>query len=395
MTSKANVALRGDQLDGLELVLGGLLGPIDGYRLPGRAEPDWPFDASLAVPVHAAEASALVLTDSENTPLAELVILDRSPDGPGRSWVAGRVTPLKRAEHPPARHLRISSPVDLSDRAVALFSDRVEASDVLTAMNSADGRQMAFIGVASEGASDKDARLMEELQRSVRLIPGASAHYLAAPAMGSDSSRESVLDAVLSTIGVREPLDLRRASAERASGAVVVFSGLSGAGKSTIARGLVEALAASSLARPVLLDGDDVRHELSSGLGFSREDRDRNLTRIAWVAARIAEVGGLAVCAPIAPFASSRTAMRDRVTPTSPFILIHVATPLAVAEARDRKGLYAKARAGEIRDFTGIDSPYESPDDADLVLDTSESTVDECVQRVVELLTQRGIIAGD
>jgi sulfate adenylyltransferase len=173
---------------------------------------------------------------------------------------------------------------------------------------------------------------------------------------------------------------------------VLLFTGLSGAGKSTVARALVESVTARGLAKPVLLDGDDVRQELSAGLGYGREDRERNLTRIAWVAARVAEVGGLAVCAPIAPFASAREAMRQRVEPKSPFLVIHVATPMAVAEARDRKGLYAKARAGLIPDFTGIDSPYEVPQDADLVIDTSRTGVGECVDSVLGMLREKGLV---
>ena len=175
-------------------------------------------------------------------------------------------------------------------------------------------------------------------------------------------------------------------------GLLIVLSSPSGAGKSTVARALVEHLHAHTRQPAVLLDGDDVRREIAGELGFSREDRDRNLQRIAWVAARIAEVGGVAVCAPIAPFASSRDAMRAKVEPASPFLVVYVATPIEVAEARDRKGLYARARAGLIPDFTGIDSPYEVPADADLVLDTSRISVEDCVEQVLEMLAGRDVL---
>nr|WP_241732886.1 adenylyl-sulfate kinase [Aeromicrobium phoceense] len=235
---------------------------------------------------------------------------------------------------------------------------------------------------------------MEELRRCAEQVPNAAAWYLPAPAVSETTTSQEVLAIALRSLGVRDPLDFRRPGVREARGAVLLLTGLSGAGKSTVGRAVVEAVIARGLAHAVLLDGDDVRRELSDGLGYSREDRARNLTRIAWVGARVAEAGGLAVCAPIAPFASVRRAMRERVEPRSQFLVVHVATPLVVAEARDRKGLYAKARAGLIRDFTGIDSPYERPHDADLTIDTSLMGVGECVEAVVGLLRERGVVAG-
>ena len=162
-------------------------------------------------------------------------------------------------------------------------------------------------------------------------------------------------------------------------GRVVMFTGLSGAGKSTIAGRLVELL--QEAGRTVtLLDGDDVRTHLSAGLGFSRADRDTNVRRIGWVAAQIAKHGGLAVCAPIAPYAATRADARriveEQAGPGS-FVLVHVATSLEDCEARDRKGLYARARRGEIAEFTGISDPYEVPTDAEVTLETRTSGVDE------------------
>ena len=143
---------------------------------------------------------------------------------------------------------------------------------------------------------------------------------------------------------------------------MLFLTGLSGSGKSTIARDLRDALAERGDRRVSLLDGDLVRQLLSAGLTFSRADRDLNIARIGYVAAEIARHGGIAICAPIAPFAAARARVREMVSEVGDFLLIHVATPVEVCEARDRKGLYAKARAGLIGQFTGISDPYEEPD---------------------------------
>ena len=168
-------------------------------------------------------------------------------------------------------------------------------------------------------------------------------------------------------------------------GRAVMFTGLSGAGKSTIAGRLVELLVEAG-STVTLLDGDEVRTHLSAGLGFSKADRDTNVRRIGWVAAQIAKHGGLAVCAPIAPYAATRADARrlveEQAGPGS-FVLVHVATPLEECEARDRKGLYAKARRGEIAEFTGISDPYEEPTDAELTIDTRSVGVDESARRVL------------
>jgi len=190
--------------------------------------------------------------------------------------------------------------------------------------------------------------------------------------------------------------ELRRARPPRAERGFVLFlTGLSGSGKSTIARDLRDVLSERGDRRVSLLDGDLVRNLLSAGLGFSREDRDLNITRIGFVAAEVARHGGIAICAPIAPFASTRARVRAMVSEVGDFLLIHVATPLEVCEARDRKGLYAKARAGVIKEFTGISDPYEEPADADLVIDTSVLTEQEAVAAVLRLLTSGGWLAAD
>lgn len=160
-------------------------------------------------------------------------------------------------------------------------------------------------------------------------------------------------------------------------GLVIFFTGLSGSGKSTLARAVRNGIVESS-ERPVsLLDGDVVRRNLSKGLDFSVHDRDINIRRIGWVAAEIVRHGGLVICSPIAPFDRTRRDVRDMVEDAGGrFLLVHVATPLEECERRDRKGLYAQARRGEIPDFTGISSPYEAPTDADLVMDTTDQAVE-------------------
>jgi sulfate adenylyltransferase len=139
-----------------------------------------------------------------------------------------------------------------------------------------------------------------------------------------------------------------------------------------------------------LLDGDLVRQLLSAGLTFSRADRDLNIARIGYVATEVARHGGIAICAPIAPYEAARAQVRRMVSEVGDFLLIHVATPVAVCEARDRKGLYAKARAGLIDHFTGISDPYEEPRNADLTIDTSVMSRQEAVQAVLGMLTSGG-----
>ncbi|MBO3738198.1 adenylyl-sulfate kinase [Actinoplanes flavus] len=177
----------------------------------------------------------------------------------------------------------------------------------------------------------------------------------------------------------------------RQRGLVVFFTGLSGSGKSTIARNLADALRETGDRTVTLLDGDVVRRELTAGLGFSKADRDRNVRRIGWVAAEVGRHRGMAVACPIAPYEAARAAARKMaVEAGAGFILVHVATPLEVCESRDRKGLYARARAGQLRGMTGIDDPYEEPTDAELTVDTTTMTVAEAVEMVLGYLVESG-----
>ena len=187
--------------------------------------------------------------------------------------------------------------------------------------------------------------------------------------------------------------EMRRSSPPRSrQGFTVFFTGLPSSGKSTLANVLLVKLLEIG-GRPVtLLDGDIVRQNLSSELGFSREHRNLNIRRIGFVASEITKNGGIAICAPIAPYDAVRKDVRATIEPGGGFLLVHVATPLEVCETRDRKGLYAKARAGIVKEFTGISDPYEEPEDAGMVVDTTEQSPEECVQSILLHLEKEGYI---
>ena len=187
--------------------------------------------------------------------------------------------------------------------------------------------------------------------------------------------------------------ELRRTHPPRSKqGFTVFFTGLPSSGKSTLANVLLVKLLEIGGRPLTVLDGDIVRTHLSSELGFSKEHRDINIRRIGFVASEITKNGGIAVCAPIAPYAHVRQEVREMIEKGGGYILVHVATPLEVCEKRDRKGLYAKARAGIVKEFTGISDPYEEPNDADLKIDTADMSPEECVQSVILHLEKEGYI---
>ncbi len=175
-------------------------------------------------------------------------------------------------------------------------------------------------------------------------------------------------------------------------GFTVFFTGLPSSGKSTIANILVAKLMEEG-SRPVtLLDGDIVRKNLSSELTFSKEHRNLNIERIGFVASEITKNGGVAVCAPIAPYAATRRKVEELIDEVGGFILVHVDTPVEVCEQRDRKGLYAKARAGIIKEFTGVSDPYEVPENADIRLDTTKLRPDEAAEEILTRLVNEGYL---
>jgi len=282
----------------------------------------------------------------------------------------------------PQREIALRAMVAAAYGATHLFTDEPEAPTV-----------PAAIPVVSAGdwAYDRAA----EVWRPLALIePGTERADLAMGELEDLLDRGEEVPAWFTPPAVAA--ELRRARPPRSERGVVIFlTGLSGSGKSTIARGLRDALSERGDRTVSLLDGDLVRELLSAGLTFSRADRDLNIARIGFVATEVARHGGIAICAPIAPYAEARARVRGMVREVGDFLLVHVATPVQVCEARDRKGLYAKARAGVIGNFTGVSDPYEEPTDAELTIDTSVMSRQQSVDAVLRLLTTGGWLPAD
>lgn len=187
--------------------------------------------------------------------------------------------------------------------------------------------------------------------------------------------------------------ELRKTHPPRSKqGFTVFFTGLSGSGKSTIANALMVKLLEIGGRNITMLDGDLVRKHLSSELGFSKEHRDLNIQRIGYVASEITKNGGIAICAPIAPYAATRRKVREMIEPVGGFFEVYVSTPIEVCEQRDRKGLYAKARAGLIKEFTGISDPYEIPQNAEITIATERYLPDEAAELIIQRLRDSGYL---
>ena len=407
VTSQPRVVLDEDGLDRLELVLGGWL-------------------PTSALAVRPTPGDSLVLADAENTPLAD-VIGGATPDdlptvrplqplarGSGPQW-----DPAVRLDSSTVR-ARLANDRDVVaidvDLVPTQFDTGVVSSQWPSVVLVRVGRrgrprgQVGWAGLTRAAWALADAIDAERPDRPVlRLVvpaaPGRGTDFGGAgiaavkplsgwrsdaahpvlPALGE--LRDDEIDALYPPASAIEIRRVRRPA--EGAGAVVFFTGLSGSGKSTIARALADELADEGPRRVTLLDGDEVRQHLSRGLGFDAASREINVDRIAWVASLVAAHGGIAVAAPIAPFTAGRRNARALVEAHGIFLLVWVSTPLDVCEARDRKGLYAKARAGEVDDFTGISSPYEEPDDADVVIDTTTTTIDEATAMIVAALDAR------
>ena len=168
------------------------------------------------------------------------------------------------------------------------------------------------------------------------------------------------------------------------------FTGLSGSGKSTLAQYLTPILLERGCSVEVL-DGDEVRENLSKGLGFSKEDRDTNIRRIGYVANLLSRNGCAAITAAISPYAAVRDEIREMTVAT--FVEVYVDAPLAVVEERDTKGLYKKARAGEIKNFTGISDPYEAPENPEVLVDTSKESIEDSAQKILDYLEAQGLLS--
>lgn len=406
------IALDSQSLDELELLLGGLYGGRRAYNLPSQAPTDTLVDVTLKVPASTAEAAmghkALLLTDVDGTPLARVTVAATSEENDAHRYVAGPVSPMQPAEHSPARKMRITRPLaapGMESRPimVAAFSHRPHSDEIASAVLRArdEDAQLWLVAVTGTTENHDLFPLIEELQRWEASSGNGRVGMLVVPNY-SDSTRDEQRNRgqfVLDRLGADHVLDFTYGNdfhpvatteqGTRGEGLVVLFTGLSGSGKSTLARALAEHFQKADDRKVTLLDGDEVRRFLTAGLGFSREDRNTNVERIGWVASLISKSGGVAICAPIAPFEESRARVRELAEASGRYILVHVSTPLDVCEKRDRKGLYAKARAGLIPDFTGIDSPYEFPGDADYVVDTSVKSVEDSITDLLGIIGER------
>ena len=381
------------ELADLELLTGGAFAPVTAFNEPGSP-------VTLSLPPEL-EGHPVELVDPEGLPLALL-----APDG--------AVEALTPAQHGPFRRLHLSPAEVRRAHAGATFVPVVDALTVeeierLRAL----GTPIVLLALTGPGTPDLSpvALLRASLSAADRLpaaavvaVPLASHgdaavdHDLGRHVVASYAGPDPVLalgdgdgdypDDIAAIVDADQP-------GPEQQGLVLFFTGLSGSGKSTVAQAVIDSLLEHGERTVTSLDGDVVRRNLSAGLTFSREDRETNIRRIGWVAAEISRHGGLAVCSPIAPFDATRQDVRAMTAAAGgAFFLVHVATPLEECERRDRKGLYAKARRGEIPDFTGISSPYEAPEDADLRIDTTGRSIDDCRDEVLGALTGAGYLSS-
>ncbi|MFG1685004.1 adenylyl-sulfate kinase [Nonomuraea sp. NPDC049269] len=393
------------ELADLELLLSGAFQPLNGYlghddlhavheRGTLADGTPWPAPITLHLPEAAAPGDEVTLLDPEGVPLAVLTVAEREPDG----LTSGPVKGLGAPEHGPFARLR-RTPAQVRDEldgrealAVTMRGPLDDLTEIVATAKELDAVILLLplsYGETGPAVVRAALRAKEQLPEgtlvvSVPLAPRAE------PEIDLEL-REHVATAYGATEHLAGPEPVRIPGPPHRRGLVVFFTGLSGSGKSTIARGLRDSLLELGSRTVTYLDGDVVRHLLSKGLTFSKDDRDLNIRRIGFVAAEAARHGGLAICAPIAPYADTREEVREMVESVgADFLLVHVATPLEECERRDRKGLYAKARAGLIPEFTGVSDPYEEPDDADLVIDTTHISIEAAVSQVLGALRSGG-----
>ena len=407
MAKERTLVLDDDDLDLLELVLGGALEP------PAR----W---------LEVERDEIVILTDPENTHLARLFggaikAVRALPAAVGPQWDLLRRLPARDvAAHAPAgaRAVVLSVPPIADEiEEIIRWAHAGDAVQILVCVSRRPPRprQVAAAGMVRIAEGLGDAMRLEGLSVDIVIVPwpASAASVFRRDEIAAKYGADEVLDvAAVRTERTRDRVNRadgvwadalrelyhpvvaneieRSARGALGRGAVVLFTGFSGSGKSTLARALVAELEGDGTST-TLLDGDAARRHLSRELGFDRRSRELNVERIGYVASLVARHGGIAIAAPIAPFSSSRGRARQLAEEQGIFLLVHVSTPLEVCEARDRKGLYSKARAGEIPDFTGVSSPYEVPTDADLVIDTSTVGVSEAVTLVRSELKRRGV----
>jgi sulfate adenylyltransferase len=385
------------ELDDLELLANGALAPVTGFDEPGSPVT---LDLPAEVLTAAEAAGAVEIVDPEGLPLALVTV-------PG-----GAVTALAHPQYGPFRRLYLAPAA-----ARARYAGRtvVPVVDAISERQLADLSQagpLLLLALVGHGTGElPPTGLLRATLAAADLLPDAAVvavplashgdaetdHALGVQVAANYAGPDPVRALVADPEGKLPPTVAAVVDRERPEpseqGLVLFFTGLSGSGKSTLAQALMDRVLEQGARTVTSLDGDVVRRNLSAGLTFSKEDRETNIRRIGWVAAEVARHGGLAVCSPIAPFDQTRQQVRAMVEDAGgAFFLVHVATPLEECERRDRKGLYAKARRGEIPEFTGISSPYEEPADADVRVDTTGRTIEDALDDVVDALADAGYL---
>jgi sulfate adenylyltransferase len=400
------------ELDDLELLSHGALAPLTGFEGPdGLVTLHVPADVAAA----ATSAGALELVDPEGVPLATVTLESvYDTDTEGTVGIVGDVAPITHNEFGAFRRLFLSPDqvkAQYGEGAVTVpVAGPLTTQDLEHVAKAADGAPVVLLALVGTGTPDLPApALVRATLAAADHLPDA--HVVAVPLA---SRGEADLDHRLGqrVVGAYAPGEVVGVTGEGElpddvadivdaalpapdqQGLVLFFTGLSGSGKSTLARALHDVILEQGQRTVTSLDGDVVRRNLSAGLTFSKEDRETNIRRIGWVAAEISRHGGVAICSPIAPFDSTRQQVRSMVDQAGgAFVLIHVATPLEECERRDRKGLYAKARRGEIPEFTGISSPYEEPEDAAVRVDTTGRSIEDALEDVLTHLRNEGYLA--
>ncbi|WP_239021731.1 adenylyl-sulfate kinase [Nocardioides jishulii] len=386
------------ELDDLELLLSGALAP--------RTRFDDPRDPDALVTLDLPEelrGRAVELVDPEGLPLA-------------RVEADGSLTSLSHAQYGPFRRLHLTPAQARSSypgRSWIPVDDALTTDELNRLRHRGAVVLLALTGVGTPRLSP--VALVRATVAAAKVLPDAVVVAVPLAAHGDAAADARLRERVVTTYANGDPVwplppravepTLTDFPAEVAEvvrqdrpapadqGLVLFFTGLSGSGKSTLARALMDRVLEQGRRTVTSLDGDVVRRNLSAGLTFSKADRETNIRRIGWVAAEIARHGGLAVCSPIAPFAQTRAEVREMVESAGgAFFLVHVATPVEECERRDRKGLYAKARRGEIPEFTGISSPYEAPTDASVVVDTTGRSIEDALDDVVQALAESGLL---